>query len=209
MTVWHVWTDGSCQYATTVARPFPRGTSGAGGWCAIIEHGSDGEVHRGRAAATTNVRMELVAATEGLRATPTGAEVVLHTDCTTILCVRDALERDERRLRRGPDREFWQALAVEIRRRRVSVRLLGKGVRDEVHRRAHGFAGAEARAQLADLPENAVPIDQEHRRAARARRRALADQAETRKLAVEQAEWEARGRENRARARRVWQEGMR
>lgn len=198
--IWHIWTDGSCKHGPGVETP--RRTPGAGGWCAIVEHGSDGGVYRGRHPATTNVRMELVAATEGLRATPPGAEVVLHTDCTTILCVRDALERDVLDFGTGPDREFWRALGAELAARIVAVDLLGKGVRDSVHNRAHGFAGEEARAQLADLPANVVPLDREHRRAAKERRRALAQSAEA-------AEWEARGRENRARARRVWREGLR
>lgn len=64
-----IYTDGAC-----------RGNPGPGGWGALL---CDGEVERelfGGAADTTNNRMELQAAIEGLRALEESCNVVLTTD---------------------------------------------------------------------------------------------------------------------------------
>jgi ribonuclease HI len=63
-----IYTDGACA-----------GNPGPGGWAAVILGPERREI-MGFEAATTNNRMELTAALEGLRALPTGAEVHLHTD---------------------------------------------------------------------------------------------------------------------------------
>lgn len=166
MTTWHVWTDGSCHPAET--------GRGWGGWAAVVEHGSDGYVLRGRVPETTNVRMELVAAIEGLASIPLGERVVLHTDATTILSV-------EHRRRhggiggKGKDVDLWRDLAVQLDRLYVRVELLGRGVRDPIHKRAHSIAGAEAKGGVRGLPNNATPDDQrERRREKRRKKRARA-----------------------------------
>lgn len=158
MTTWNVWCDGSCQHGVAQA---PRGVGGWGGWCAIVEHGSDGRVVRGRVPDTTNVRMELRAAIEGLRAVDAGAVAVLHTDCTTLLAVwyrwRDGAVNPPR----GPDARLWLELDAEFDRiGDVRVRLIERGVHDPVHRRCDKIAGAEARGGLRDLPPNSVPLDE-------------------------------------------------
>lgn len=153
---WHVWTDGSCQHGLPQVS---KGMPGYGGWAAIVEHGSDGRVLRGRVAQTTNVRMELRAAIEGLRVVAGGKRCVLHTDCTTLLIVY------ERRLwprLSGRDGREWRELAAEFGRLDVEIDLITKGRRDPIHRRAHTIAGAEARAGLHKLPANAVPLDDGH-----------------------------------------------
>ena len=71
-----VWTDGAC-----------RGNPGPGGWAAIVVPAdgaapvelSGGEPH------TTNNRMELTAALEGLRALPDGSRAVIVTDSQLML----------------------------------------------------------------------------------------------------------------------------
>ena len=62
-------TDGGCN-------PNP----GRGGWAAILRCGKHMKEVWGCEAQTTNNRMELTAALEGLRALAAGAEVHLHTD---------------------------------------------------------------------------------------------------------------------------------
>jgi ribonuclease HI len=66
-----VWTDGSC-----------RRNPGPGGWAAIVAPAGGGEAVElsGSDPATTNNRMELTAALEGLRALPPGAQVCVVTD---------------------------------------------------------------------------------------------------------------------------------
>ena len=63
-----IYTDGACL-----------GNPGPGGWAAVILGPERIEI-TGFDSATTNNRMELTAALEGLRALPEGAEVHLHTD---------------------------------------------------------------------------------------------------------------------------------
>ena len=64
-----VFPDGAC-----------RGNPGPGGWGVLISHdGVDKELF-GSEAQTTNNRMELLAAIQGLRATDSGATVSVYTD---------------------------------------------------------------------------------------------------------------------------------
>jgi ribonuclease HI len=71
-----VWTDGACS-----------GNPGPGGWAAIIVPPDGGEpVERsGGEPETTNNRMELTAAIEGLRALPDGSTVAIVTDSQLML----------------------------------------------------------------------------------------------------------------------------
>lgn len=63
-----IYTDGACS-----------GNPGPGGWAAIVM-GDETQQLTGGASHTTNNRMELTGAIEGLKATPEGATVHLHTD---------------------------------------------------------------------------------------------------------------------------------
>ena len=71
-----VWTDGAC-----------RGNPGPGGWAAIVvrpDHPVPLELCGGEPH-TTNNRMELTAALEGLRALPDGSRAVIVTDSQLML----------------------------------------------------------------------------------------------------------------------------
>ena len=64
-----IWTDGACS-----------GNPGPGGWGALIRiDGAETELHGGEPA-TTNNRMELMAAIAALESQPKGSRVILHTD---------------------------------------------------------------------------------------------------------------------------------
>lgn len=160
MSVWNVWTDGSCQHGL---HNVPKGVKGWGGWAAVVHHDSDGFTVSGRVADTTNVRMELTAAIEGLRAIPVGAKAVLHTDCTTILCVRDAQRDKTLASNSGVDVRLWRALAVELVSRDVRIHLIVKNETDSTHHHCHVMAGAEARGGLRKLPVKALPLPDEGR----------------------------------------------
>ena len=68
-----IWTDGACS-----------GNPGPGGWGALIRiGGADTELHGGEPA-TTNNRMELMAAIAALESQPAGAKIILHTDSTYV-----------------------------------------------------------------------------------------------------------------------------
>jgi ribonuclease HI len=70
-----VWTDGAC-----------RGNPGPGGWAAILVDGDGDAVElSGHDPATTNNRMELMAALAGLRSLPAGSRACIVTDSRLML----------------------------------------------------------------------------------------------------------------------------
>ena len=56
-----------------------KGNPGPGGWGVVVETADDARQHSGAEAETTNNRMELLAAVEGLRLTPAGGAVAVVT----------------------------------------------------------------------------------------------------------------------------------
>jgi ribonuclease HI len=136
---WTVWTDGSCVHARDKGR-------GSGGWAAIVEHDSDGDVYRGRETDVTSNRMELVAAREGLRATNKGAQVTLRTDSTTLVIIQQWADKGCPPRRSNADMDLWYQLRTLFHERTVTIELISRGDRDLVHRRCHMIANAEARA---------------------------------------------------------------
>ena len=69
-----LFTDGAC-----------RGNPGPGGWGVLLRYRDHERELFGGEAATTNNRMELMAAIEGLRALKRGCEVVLTTDSEYVM----------------------------------------------------------------------------------------------------------------------------
>ena len=65
----NIYTDGACK-----------GNPGAGGWAAILEYGGKEKELCGGDKLTTNNRMELIAAIEGLKALKEPCEVTLYSD---------------------------------------------------------------------------------------------------------------------------------
>jgi ribonuclease HI len=64
-----IYTDGACT-----------GNPGPGGWAALLRYGNMEKMLSGGEANTTNNRMELMAAIEGLNALKVPCNVVLYTD---------------------------------------------------------------------------------------------------------------------------------
>ena len=79
MKVVTIHTDGACE-----------GNPGPGGWAAVLEYAGQRREISGGAPATTNNRMELMAAIEGLRALRDRCEVILYTDS---VYVRDGISK--------------------------------------------------------------------------------------------------------------------
>lgn len=65
----NIYTDGACK-----------GNPGAGGWSAILEYGGKEKELCGGEKSTTNNRMELTAAIEGLKALKEQCKVTLYSD---------------------------------------------------------------------------------------------------------------------------------
>jgi ribonuclease HI len=111
-----VYTDGACS-----------GNPGPGGWAAIIIDGGGERVVSGGEATTTNQRMELRAAIEGLAAISGLRRVHLYTDSAYVMnCFRDRWwERWENNgwigTNRKPvaNRDLWERLLAEVRQHGV------------------------------------------------------------------------------------------
>lgn len=69
-----IYTDGAC-----------RGNPGPGGWGAILEYNGHRRELKGGEPATTNNRMELLAAIEALDSLRESCAVILHTDSTYVM----------------------------------------------------------------------------------------------------------------------------
>lgn len=79
MTVIDIFTDGACS-----------GNPGPGGWGALLRYGETEKEICGGEAATTNNRMELLAAIQAIEALKRPSRVRLHTDSTYL---RDGITR--------------------------------------------------------------------------------------------------------------------
>ena len=112
-----VYTDGAC-----------RGNPGPGGWAALIFDGGSERAVSGFEAHTTNQRMELRAAIEGLAAIADGRRIALYTDSSYVMnCFRDRwwvrweangwLGTTKRPV---TNRDLWERLIAETRRHDVS-----------------------------------------------------------------------------------------
>ncbi|MEM7503581.1 MAG: ribonuclease HI [Pseudomonadota bacterium] len=110
-----MYTDGAC-----------RGNPGPGGWGVLLLAGDHRKTLHGGEASTTNNRMELTAAIEGLRALKRPAEVVLYTDSKYVMDgIREWLPnwkaRGWRTASKKPvkNKDLWQELDAETQRHEV------------------------------------------------------------------------------------------
>jgi ribonuclease HI len=153
-------TDGACSgNGTEAAR---------GGWAAILTAPDGAEtVLTGGEFPTTNNRMELIAALEGLRAAPEGAEIELVTDSSY---VANAISKGWldgwrrmgwRTASKQPvaNRDLWERMIREIaRHRRVRPVLVRGHAGHEANERADRLAQEAAlTAEPAPAPEPAPP----------------------------------------------------
>jgi ribonuclease HI len=69
-----IWTDGACS-----------GNPGPGGWGAVLRYGGAEKELSGGESATTNNRMELMAAIQALEALKGHVKVTLHTDSKYVM----------------------------------------------------------------------------------------------------------------------------
>jgi ribonuclease HI len=112
-----LYTDGACQ-----------GNPGPGGWAALIIEGTDERTVAGFEPQTTNQRMELRAAIEGLAAIEAARQIALYTDSSYVMnCFRDRWwVRWEANGWLGAakqpvtNRDLWERLLAQTRRHDVS-----------------------------------------------------------------------------------------
>ncbi len=113
-----IFTDGAC-----------RGNPGPGGWAALLRYGGEEKVIRGSEAHTTNNRMELLAAIEGLKALKRSSDVCLTTDSEYLRQgVNDWMPRWKRNgwktAAKKPvkNRDLWEALDSLVGEHRIEWR---------------------------------------------------------------------------------------
>ena len=137
-------TDGSCI-----------GNPGRGGWACILRFGEHSKEMYGSSQSTTNNRMELTAALEGLRALNECCEVDIVTDSEYL---RNGMtkwmvnwkKRGWMTAEKKPviNRDLWEALDGEVARHQVQwVWTRGHSSHDD-NNRADELANAAARGQL-------------------------------------------------------------
>lgn len=109
----NVYSDGACS-----------GNPGRGGWAALINHGGKETTIKGGVPATTNNRMELTAAIEGLKATPEGCKVTLYSDSRYVV---DGATRVYNWQAAGwrntsgavKNKDLWELMLIELGKRSV------------------------------------------------------------------------------------------
>jgi ribonuclease HI len=143
-----LYTDGACS-----------GNPGPGGWAAIVLDGDAEQILAGAEPRTTNQRMELRAALEGLRALSRSRHIGLYSDSTYLVrCFRDGWwlrwERDGwvgRARQPVANRDLWEALIIEARRHHVAWHWVRGHNGDALNERADRLA-REALARLRTGP---------------------------------------------------------
>lgn len=113
-----IFTDGAC-----------RGNPGPGGWAALLRFGASERRLQGAEPATTNNRMELMAAIEGLAALREPSRVVLTTDSQYVRLgitkwIKAWQQRNWRRAGNKPvlNKDLWQRLQALNQTHTVSWR---------------------------------------------------------------------------------------
>ena len=112
-----IFTDGACS-----------GNPGAGGWAAILKHGSSEKVLSGGCESTTNNRMELTAVVEALNALNRPCSVTLTTDSKYVV---DAIKQGwlqewkargwtKKDGKRAANSDLWEELLVLLDAHEVS-----------------------------------------------------------------------------------------
>jgi ribonuclease HI len=127
-----VYGDGSCL-----------GNPGPGGW-GVVLHDPAGSVREfnGHEPRTTNNRMELTAAIEGLRATPPESHVLLRSDSQYVVkTVTDGWKRNA-------NQDLWEILFAEIDARTVRFEWVRGHDTDPINNRADELALMGAQGKL-------------------------------------------------------------
>jgi ribonuclease HI len=128
-----VYADGSCL----------KNPDGPGGWGVVLRDPDDNERElNGHAASTTNNRMELTAAIEGLRATESGCHVVLRSDSQYVVNSMNL------NWKRRANLDLWKLLDSETDARTVRFEWVRGHDVDPLNHRADELAVMGAKGRL-------------------------------------------------------------
>ncbi len=144
-----VYADGSCL-----------GNPGPGGWGVVIRDPDGVETElNGRDPSTTNNRMELMGAIEGLRATERGAHVVVRSDS------RYVVNSMTLHYKRNKNHDLWKLLDAEAAARHVRFEWVRGHDTDPINNRADELAVMGANGRL--VADGAQPEKKKTRATAR------------------------------------------
>jgi ribonuclease HI len=142
-----VYADGSCI-----------GNPGPGGWGVVVRDPDGVATERnGHDPSTTNNRMELMGAIEGLRATEPGAHVTLRSDSSYVV------KSMTLHYKRNKNHDLWELLDAETAARRVQFQWVRGHDTDPINNRADELALMGANGRL--IADGALP-QKSHTRAA-------------------------------------------
>jgi ribonuclease HI len=135
--------DGSCS-----------GNPGAGGWASILVYGSHERELSGNALETTNNRMELTAAIQGLRGLKEPCAVTVRTDSRYLVNAFTQGWLDHWRHREWknaknepvPNRDLWEALLAEAAHHQITWEWVEGHAGDPLNERCHSMAVAACEA---------------------------------------------------------------
>ena len=138
MAVFTIYTDGACS-----------GNPGPGGWAAIINPGINEQVIYGGAAQTTNNKMELIAAIEGIKKVSGGQQIKIFTDSQYVQkgiteWISNWRVKDWKTASNKPVKnvELWQILDALCQQVSVSWHWIRGHDNDDVNERADKLARA-------------------------------------------------------------------
>ena len=130
-----IYTDGSCI-----------GNPGPGGWAAIIvENGATRKLH-GRDGHTTNNKMEILAAIKGIEATPSRADVRVHSDSSYLINTMT------KNWKRNKNQDLWARLDSAADKRNVRWIKVKAHTGHPLNEQADRIANAEARGDPVNSP---------------------------------------------------------
>lgn len=109
-----------------------------GGWAAVVLEDGNKQVYSGSVSNTTNNRMEITAALEGLLKTPPGAELTVYTDSQYLYgCASRGWERKA-------NRDLFEQLDKAAAERRVHWQWIDQNIPNPYQKDAHNAATAKA-----------------------------------------------------------------
>ncbi len=125
-----VYADGACL-----------GNPGPGGWGVVVAEPASEyrELSGGPYPATTNNKMEITAATEGLRAVEPGSDVLVRSDSEYVVKTMTL------GWKRNTNQEFWRDLDREVAARKVRFEWVRGHAGDKNNERADKLAASAAR----------------------------------------------------------------
>ncbi len=108
-----------------------------GGWAAVIIDDGKKQVFAGHVTHTTNNRMEITAALEGLKHVPEKADVTVYTDSQYLFgCMSRGWERKA-------NRDLWEQIDKVAAARRVKWEWIDQNVINNYQKEAHNLATAQ------------------------------------------------------------------